>query len=221
TARAAARIQPAPHRPVGQRGGDHAGTGRAGAGMGTRADAPALPAGPAGRRRGRPRRGGVHRGGGPPVLPQRRRRRLGEAPPRPRRGPALPGAAGVRPDRTPGRGRAAPDHPRCPAAGGRTVDDVSRRPPGAGAGRRGSVDLAAGSLDEAMALRPRIGGLAVNAALVADGRGGLAALPYLARVLRVTGDRQLRRAVLLRAVERWRSSGPAGAVPARLAEMIR
>ncbi|MGX6603190.1 hypothetical protein ACWKSP_13770 [Micromonosporaceae bacterium Da 78-11] len=84
----------------------------------------------------------------------------------------------------------------------------------------GRVDEALGLLDQALAIRPTAG-LAVNAALVAEDRGFSAVLPYLLRVMQLSGDARLRSSVVRRAVELSRSEDRGPDFPAAMGALVR
>jgi hypothetical protein len=64
-------------------------------------------------------------------------------------------------------------------------------------------------------------GLMVNAALVAAERGCLPALPYLARVCRLTTDPRVRQGALGRAIALWGDDDDVSDYPEQLAELVR
>jgi hypothetical protein len=84
----------------------------------------------------------------------------------------------------------------------------------------GDPDEALRLLDRAMAIHPAEG-QAVNASLIAAGRGCLAALPYLARVMQLTRSPRLRRGAVEQAIELWRNDGGVPDYPPTLAAMVR
>jgi hypothetical protein len=82
-----------------------------------------------------------------------------------------------------------------------------------------AADEALALLDRALAIHP-VPAHAVNAALVAAGSGGRAALPYLARVLELTTRPRVRCGALEHAIGLWRASDGPG-YPSILASMVR
>jgi hypothetical protein len=81
----------------------------------------------------------------------------------------------------------------------------------------GRADDALARLDEALAVHP-VEGVAVNAALVADGP---AVLPYLARVMGLTASPSVRAGALNRAIDLWTAGMCGSGYPAALAAMVR
>lgn len=81
----------------------------------------------------------------------------------------------------------------------------------------GRADEALRRLDEALAVHP-VEGVAVNAALVADGP---AVLPYLARVMGMTASPTARAGALNRAIDLWTAGMCGAGYPAALAAMVR
>jgi tetratricopeptide (TPR) repeat protein len=81
----------------------------------------------------------------------------------------------------------------------------------------GRADEALERLDRALAVHPTEG-VAVNAALVAD---GAAVLPYLARVMGLTPSPQVRTGALTRAIDLWTAGMCGPGYPPALAAMVR
>ncbi|GIJ67221.1 hypothetical protein Voc01_021380 [Virgisporangium ochraceum] len=81
----------------------------------------------------------------------------------------------------------------------------------------GRTDDALRRLDEALAVHPTEG-VAVNAALVAD---GAAVLPYLARVMGLTASPTVRAGALTRAIDLWTAGMCGPGYPPALAAMVR
>jgi hypothetical protein len=84
----------------------------------------------------------------------------------------------------------------------------------------GNADEALALLDTALATHP-VEAHAVNAALIAAERGGRAALPYLADVMRLTARPRVRQAALERAIGLWLATDGGAGYPAALATMVR
>lgn len=85
---------------------------------------------------------------------------------------------------------------------------------------RGRPDTALQLLDQALAGEYTTG-LIVNASIVAAVRGSLAALPYLARIVRLETDSRVRSGAVVRAIDLWSEDDSVTGYPEPLRELVR
>jgi len=85
---------------------------------------------------------------------------------------------------------------------------------------RGRPDTALQLLDQALAGEYTTG-LIVNASIVAAVRGSLAALPYLARIVRLETDPRVRSGAVVRAIDLWSEDDSVTDYPEPLRELVR